>query len=138
MSVCFEDDEYVRDRFRWVATLSDGRVAYGDDDRPGVMPGDSWHRLKAYCLENGLWVEDLALQFRSHIIPIPYSEDGYYLARTVCGVYGEPHTFSGCVAGPVAGDRIEIVEFLVPELEPIRHETRPLDPDNPCLFLRPR
>ena len=138
MSVCFEDDEYVRDRFRWVAVLSDGRVAYGDDDRPGVTPGDSWQRLKAYCLRDGLWVEDLALQFRSHIVPIPHSDDGYYLVRSVFGVYGEPECYLGCVAGPLVDGRLELVEYVVPDLVPIRTDSRTPDPDNPCLFLRPR
>lgn len=136
MSVCFEDDEYVRDIFRWVAVLSDGRTAYGDDDRPGVSPGDSWQRLKAYCLANGLHVEDLTLQFRSHIVPVPYSEEGYYLARTVFGVYGDAECYRGCIVGPVHDGVIKLVEFVIPEIEPIRTEDRKVDPSNPCLFLR--
>lgn len=118
MSLTFEDDEFVRDLPRWVVDLDNGQSVYEDDGRPGTE-GSAWPRLGAYCREHGLSIAAMRLQFRSHVVHLPPGMDGYYFAKSSLGVWGEPESYAGFVAGYVANNQLLVRNFKVPELEPL-------------------
>lgn len=133
--LCTIEDDYVRNRPRWVATLSDGVVVYGDDDRPGVEPPSAWVRLRTHCLEQGVGISRLHFQFRSNVQHLPPSE-GYFFARTACGV-DSGWTFDGVRIGYVVGETVFTVHYKTPELVVIDQDERPLDRASECIILGP-
>lgn len=128
-AVCTEDDEYVRDRLRWVVDLDNGQRIYGDDDRPGVEPASAWKRLRAYCYENGICITHMYFQFRSHIVEAaqPFAP-GYFFSRMAACFSGDGETYHGYVGGHLLGDnRVQVTRWWTPSLVPIDTEIRVLD-----------
>lgn len=133
--VCKEEDDYVRERPRWVAELSNGETIYQDDDRPGVVLPGAWLRLKDYLQENHLSIRQLWLQFRTNRIQIGEpNAAGYLLARMAFGIMssdGEMEQFDGLVVGVYIekSDDIWAYTFKLPELSLVHFpEKRPFDP----------
>lgn len=134
-NLCLTDDEYVRNRPRWVATLSNGEVVYGDDDRPGVDTPSAWVRLRTYCLEQGVGISKLHFQFRSNIQHLP-SATGYFFARTACGV-DSGWSFDGVRVGYVVAETVYTTHYKTPELVVIDQDERPLDRSSECVIVNP-
>lgn len=135
-SVCTEDDQYVRERLRWVAELSNGQTVYEDDGREGVMPLSAWVRLKSHCEETNTNIVAMRLQFRSNIVELPRNKAGYFLVKQAFGVWGDSESFNAYVAGYLEGDKVYVSKWKVPELTLIHEEVRVADYDSPCLIAR--
>lgn len=137
MTVCTEDDLYVRDRVRWVAVLSDGTNVYQDDERPGVEEPSAWKRMKAYCEENSLNIVELWLQFRSNRVLVePKDADGYFFVKSAGAVWGNPETHHAYVVGPLVDGKIYTTTWKIPELVAITHDIRAPDFESPSLILK--
>ena len=87
--VCTGWDEYLSsysiDNTIWFVKLSNGETVYQDDGRPDVEPNSAWLRLKEYCAEKNLRIEQMYLQYRSHVEPIGEGYDGYYFCKGASG-----------------------------------------------------
>lgn len=137
--ICTSDDEFVREKPRWVVVLDDGTTVYQDDDRPGVHPPSAWVRLKAHCGAHGRHIRELWLQFRSHRVLIePVDASGYFFVKLVYAVWGSPETHHGFIVGVLDGDIVHTTTWSLPELLPIDRGQRPLDPQSDSIILGPR
>lgn len=126
-NLCREDDDYVRERVRWVVDLSDGTTVYQDDDRPGVTPTSAWPRLKAYCDEQGVSIIRMRLQFRTNVIALPANAPGYFFVKTAnIAIGGDSVNIRGYRVGILAGTDIYVTHYVVPELEVLDKDVRPL------------
>jgi hypothetical protein len=146
MTVCTQDDEYVRERPRWTVELSNGDVVYQDDDRPGVEPASAWLRLRSHLAATGLRIRAMWLQFRSNRVRVgPEYADGYFFANMAFGVLqfnGRQEWRRGFVVGVYSEPHGELwaYTFKVPELALLCHpERRDLDPaDEKFIDNRPK
>lgn len=118
--ISFEIDDFIRDKDKtyWSALLSDGRWVYQDDDRPGETEPRSWVRLQSYCHENGLYVKQMKIRFRSHEETMPESDEGYFCRKRVLGSFsdGRAKTQEGLSLGPIKDGKIYVQVWLTPEI----------------------
>lgn len=68
MQLCTVPDEFIEEKPRWIANLSNGLAVYQDDDREGCAEPSAWRRLKAYVNSEKLSIVGLHIQFRSAIL----------------------------------------------------------------------
>lgn len=135
--VCTIDDEYVRDRMRWVVTLSNGQIVYEDDNRPGLEESSAWKRLKTYCNSHNLYIVEMWLQFRSNRVLIePKNAAGYYLIKAAIGIWGDTETHHVYVAGALVNGKIQTNRWKVPELVLLEKGMREPDYHSPSLIFR--
>ncbi len=89
--VCLQEDDFVFEKCRWIAHLSNGQKVIQDDGRPQADPPQAWLRLATYCETNQLNITNVTLQFRSHHqSPLPADAEGYYFINKVASInYGE-------------------------------------------------
>jgi hypothetical protein len=131
MSVCTREDDFTRGRFlsepRWVATLTDGTDVISDDGRPGTTES-AWQRLRRHCLDRGVGVAALRLQFRSHVErPVPPGAAAYFFKSSVMAFLNRPSYGCFLVGHAEAGaDRVLVQRWVVPALVKIEEEWRPL------------
>lgn len=115
-------DRYLEERAHWVATLSDGVVVYGDDDR-----GDekiAWKRLVGYCNDNYLTIQALALRFRSYIMKLDISEcDRVAVVNSVFFSYPNVYKSSYNIVFE-KNKNCNVVQYILPELLIVREFSR--------------
>lgn len=135
--VCKSEDDFVFERPRWIAHLSNGERIIQDDGRPGVNPPQAWLRLKEYCRQNSLSVVNLTLQFRSHHeAPLPANAEAYYFINKVAAVYGGP-TLGFFLVGALTEDgKLRVQHWKVPELVYFGEETRKLEDAGESIIWR--
>jgi hypothetical protein len=135
----FEDD-WLRERFeshsRWIVELSNGERIIQDDGRPNVYPESAWLRLCNYCDLNGIYIENMYLQFRSHIEQVGRGKDGYYFCRSVLGSLADNSNIHMFNVGVTEGDGINVTKWRVPELIPFGNEVRTIDECKEFLICR--
>jgi hypothetical protein len=140
--ICTTEDDFVRDKLRWVVRLSNGDTVYQDDDRPGVEPASAWKRLKRHCEESGLHIVSMIVQFRSHVEPVGVEDaPGYFFVNTVMAVCGDNETtYHGYVTGYLRDDGlIDYVHWLTPSLVVLETGVRELKPEqSDCIIIRSR
>jgi hypothetical protein len=138
ISLTREDDEFVRDRLRWVVTLNNGETIYEDDGREGVEPASAWVRLKEYCQAGGFWIIEMWLQFRSNRVEVkPADAEGYFFVKEAFGVWGAEESYSAYIAGAIQGDNLMVSRYKVPELVLLEEQVRPLNRESPTVICRP-
>jgi hypothetical protein len=136
MSVCTVVDDFIRDKVRWVAVLSNGEIVYEDDGRPGEDPPSAWIRLREYCSANVLFINNMRLQFRSHIVPVGEGYDAFYFVKSVFGVMGSD-SVGAYIAGYLDRDGlVHVKRWRTPELVEIGSETRVFDPESLSVITR--
>lgn len=137
MEVCTIDDDYVRDRVRWVVELSNGQTVYEDDNRPGIAESSAWKRLKAYCKDQGVYIVHMWLQFRSNRISVePSHAKGYFFVKSVFGVWGDVNTYHAYIAGTLVDGQIKATKWTVPELTFLENQTRDVDLESSMLITK--
>lgn len=118
MSITTKKDDklikYMESNAVWIAKLSNGETAYQDD---GVYDYDtaSWYRLFDYCQENGLYVVDFRIAFRSHTEIICKDSDGVLFGQGVSGGIGG-YLKQFYLTGILDGDTLVVKKWVVPEL----------------------
>jgi len=139
--VCTGWDEYLSsysiDNTIWFVKLSNGETVYQDDGRPDVEPNSAWLRLKEYCAEKNLRIEQMYLQYRSHVEPIGEGYDGYYFCKGASGLLFSEETLHSFVVGTLSGDTLSVKCFKTPELTVIQTETRDKLGNEECLIEKP-
>ncbi len=128
--VCKTDDEYVRERVRWVIDLSNAERIYQDDDRPGVYPRSAWERLRLYCYENKVFIVNMYLQFRSNVVNcLPTNAPAYFFSHQVIGVFGSDITIGCYLVGHVNenSETVRVQQWKTPELILLGEEDRVAD-----------
>lgn len=80
-SLSWEIDEFLAGKSIWSARLSDGTTVYGDDDRPGREPANSWLRLRSYIEGTGLKIDQLYFHSGAYVVELPKSDYGYAVVR---------------------------------------------------------
>lgn len=114
--VCKEEDDFIFERPRWIAHLSNGERVYQDDGRPEMEPPQAWLRLKDYCRQNKVDVVNLTLQFRSHHeAPLPANAKGYYFINKIVKVQLMP-CIEFLLIGYVIDGKIKVQHWKIPEL----------------------
>ena len=142
MGVCTQEDDFTKEKLKWIATLSNGERVYQDDNRPGEEETVAWLRLKKYVNDNELSITNIHIQFFSHIEEaVPSNSLGYYFIRSV-----DAFAFAGdtnntrhyYIFGSLKeDDRVEIRKWLVPEIIPVSTEMRNVEKDDRCLIINP-
>ena len=139
--VCTGWDEYLSsysiDNTIWFVKLSNGETVYQDDGRPDVEPNSAWLRLKEYCAEKNLRIEEMYLQFRSHVEPIGTGHDGYYFCKGASGFLFSEETLHSFVVGTLSGDTLSIRHYKTPELTVLQTDTRTKLGNEECLIEKP-
>ncbi len=136
----YKVDEFIEDKPLWVAWLSNGKVVYQDDGRPGVGEPSAWKRLRRHCEQHKLWLTRLGLKFRSHeqFDILPKDAEAYFFCNRIFAVMGSEHQHRLAVVGHKAGDQLHCKTFKVPELLLFETDTRGLDECLPeCVIGKP-
>lgn len=137
MNICTTDDDYTREHMRWVVELSNGLTVYQDDGRPGCYPESAWIRLKKYLSETEESIENMYLQFRSHIeSPLPKHADGYFFSHCVAGVSFSHETIRFYLVGALQNNKLIVQKWVVPEILLCETEERDIDKAGDCLIIR--
>tara|TARA_R110000765_G_scaffold93225_7_gene175808 strand:- start:21742 stop:22275 length:534 start_codon:yes stop_codon:yes gene_type:complete len=136
--VCKEYDDYLgkfaEKNAIWYVTLSNGETVYQDDGRPNVEPSSAWVRLKDYCGENNVYIEEMFLKYRSNVIKTASNVKGYYFCKSVSGLLFSDETRHSYVVGSVDGDKVSISSWKTPELTPEFSEIRPRPDSDECII----
>lgn len=112
--ICTKEDSFLDEKVIWIALLSDDQIVFQDDDREGTYHHSAWVRLKDYCEQEGVYIEDLKIKFRSHVVPIPKS-DGYHFIKGVgCMVGFDPEEFF--IVGTLENGTLKRTWYKVPEI----------------------
>ncbi len=112
----FNPSEFVSD-VRWVASLSDGREVYQDDNRYDVDISSAWLRLKDYLSNNKLKIERLRVEFRTHTEEIPPAQAGYFFSLGALKDLSVEETWHSYVLGWIDEDnKLNKITYKVPEL----------------------
>lgn len=132
--LCTKEDDFIREKLRWVVTLSDGRTVFQDDGRPGVKPSSAWRRLRRVCQQESLGIEKMILQFRSHKVQIPEGYDGYYFVQAAGALVGHD-TVGFYLVGCLSHNIIKVTKYKVPEILPVGQEFRLPNPKDESLII---
>lgn len=136
--VCKAEDDFVFERPRWLAHLSNGERVIQDDGRPGIDPPQAWIRLGNYCRQNKVHIVNLTLQFRSHHeAPLPANAPAYFFANKITAVQGGTQ-FMSLAIGYLVPDSQQVIvqDWIVPELICIGQEARQLEHIKPDFIIR--
>ena len=139
-------DDYVRelqdDRKTavWKAKLSDGRVVYMDDGRPGMEPSSAWLRLRRLVEETGVRVVGLSLQFRSHQQEniLPADAEGYFFRKSALGFPTGTDTIESYLVGHLTEGRLFVQRWRVPELVMVEEQERDPAEARESLIVNPK
>ena len=138
--VSFEADDFITDKDStiWIAKLSDGRLVYEDDDRPGYEERSAWKRLKTFCELNKLYVKQMFIKFRSHTEVCPEGHNGYFFRKGVIASFRERRiTLHRYLTGPVTGGIINVQVWQVPEIILETTESRDIDGCEDAIIWNP-
>lgn len=137
-NLCTIPDEFIEEKSRWVATLSNNFKVYQDDDRPGEEIASAWLRLQRYCEIGKVSIISLHLQFRSNIIhPLPQNAKGYFFSNKIVQFVGGKEPFKFFVLGSVDDkDVITTQTFKIPELIKLEESKRNLSDWKDYVILR--
>lgn len=140
MSVCTEENDFVRYKSRWVALLSDGSKVYQDDHAPGEAEPIAWIRLKEYVRHTGLKITGLYLQFCDNIVEVaPPNAEGYYYVQGIINLAGNEETegLRFYTMGHVEGDVAHVQKWHIPANIPMPFppELRHVSPSDDCVVM---
>lgn len=122
-------DDFLIDNTIWKVILSNNKVVISDND---YHDGKSdWERLREYVQKNNLFIKHMEISFRDHKIKIP---DGnyYYFRRMALSRFGKINrqlpTYQYFIVGSTNDNtQVDVIHYLIPELQKVREETRYLD-----------
>lgn len=147
--ICTQVDNWLKTHMEentvWIVKLSDGTIVYQDDDRPD-SEGSAWARLKKHCEYNRLYITEMKLKFRSHVVHMESDADGYYFSRGVRATFGaanQGYYAIGTVEKNASGNyNIHVDKWQTPELEKFaldgETEIRKIDEKNmEAIIVRP-
>lgn len=138
--VCKQVDEWLRDFMEhntiWIATLNNDEKVYCDDFRPGVVPESAWLRLKSYCQENGLYIKDLIVKFRSNCIGVESGCDGYFFSKALRAYWGANKNINFFIVGTLKNGILVTSKYRVPELIFEYSEERDIDESKENLICK--
>lgn len=125
----FELDSFIEDKDEtiWIATLSDGRKVYQDDNRPEFEEKRAWVRLQEYCRENNVYVRMMTIKFRSHQEDSEVSDEGIFFRKGVLGNWGSAKTLQYYLIGPIREGKIHVKKWRIPEIIIEEEEVRDIE-----------
>lgn len=139
--ICTKWDDWLREYYEsktmWTCELTDGTIVYQDDDRPGTQPESAWLRLKSYCENNGLGIEFMRIQFRSHIKDVGRGADAFFFCKSVLGGMMMVNNVHFYIVGTIENGHLVTNKWQVPSL--LLHETeeRCIEDYHNCLIWKP-
>jgi len=115
--ICIKPDEFIEEKVRWIADLSNGISVYQDDNREGCIEPIAWKRLKQYIKSEKVFIINLHLQFRSNIINVfnGIETDGYFFGNKIVQFLGGG-SLNFFIVGYIKSNLIYRKTFKVPEL----------------------
>lgn len=114
-------EEYRKDKYKiWIKIcLCNGEERYFCEYK-------DWYKIKEYCTDNSLNVNEIGLQYRSNYLGVDSKDcDGVYLVQSLIGLIGEQSRKTYTV-GKIKGDTVEKQVFMTPELIEDRKEKDPV------------
>ena len=123
--ICTTEDSFLEDKTIWIASLSNGQTVFQDDERTGAYPHSAWVRLKDYCEEEDVYINDLKIKFRSHVVPIPRA-DGYHFMKGVGCVVGSGQE-DFFIFGTLENGTLKRTWYKIPEI--IENKTANIEED---------
>ena len=136
MNLCIKEDDFVYEKPRWVAVLSDGTTVYQDDNRPGIEPASAWIRLGSYLKETELKIDRFRLQFRSNVVNLPHKASAYFFCRGALKNSSWSETYELFIVGTLSEGIFELRKYKIPELVIVEEETRSLEKASPLCVIR--
>ena len=112
--ICTTEDDFLKEKTIWIASLSDGTTVFQDDDRSGANPPSAWLRLKDYCEAEDTYINELKIKFRSHTISIPRSEGYHFIKGIACMVGFDPEDFF--IISVLENSTLKRTWYKVPEI----------------------
>tara|TARA_R110000824_G_scaffold9415_4_gene42133 strand:+ start:26776 stop:27198 length:423 start_codon:yes stop_codon:yes gene_type:complete len=112
--ICTKEDSFLEEKTIWVALLSSGQTVFQDDGRSELMDHSAWVRLMGHCEQEGVYIEELKIKFRSHVVPIPKSEGYHFIKGIGCMVGFDPEKFF--IVGTLNNGELKRTWYKVPEI----------------------
>lgn len=136
----FVEDDYLREAYetypRLVITLSDGRIVYSDDERPG-QKAPTWVRLRNFLEKNPeIFITKVTAGFRDNILNIGDDADGYFFVKSAFAAIDSAKTLSMWVLGTYENNILKTKRYLVPEMILVEEEIRDPLKAGECLICR--
>lgn len=129
--LCTEECDFLEDKTIWVVSLSNGIIAYQDDNRSGKDPV-AWRRLSNYCKSENVDISGMYLKFRSHVIQMLDGDDveGYYFCYGAHKEFDETITRSHYVSGICQNGKLKYEWYTTPELIKTKTKKRKYNQDD--------
>tara|TARA_B100000959_G_scaffold280118_1_gene341398 strand:- start:32 stop:493 length:462 start_codon:yes stop_codon:yes gene_type:complete len=122
--ICVTEDYFLEDKTIWVAYLSNGVVAYQDDDRDGQKEPVAWKRLADYCNSENINISSLHIKFRSNIIHITLpNSKGHYFSYGILKDMHKHEDEKYYVCGNLLDEGLQYTWYKTPELT-LKHTTK--------------
>jgi hypothetical protein len=115
------DINFWEENPRWEATLSNGLVVYSDNQY--INNKSDWERLKDFCKNNSLKINNFLIGFRDNVINI---ENVTYFRRMLLGSFGG-HIKHFFVIGTGNSSPIDVYIYGLPDMMLSEQEKREVD-----------
>ena len=122
----------------WIATLSNNEEIYQDDGAHEGLEPSAWIRLKEYCKEQELYLTNLQLRFKSHVVGSEPLAEGYFFCKAILGsLFSSSCTHYYVIGHMDKSDTIHKTKFIVPELiEEEKEKLLLIDCTEDCVILK--
>jgi hypothetical protein len=120
----------------WKVKLSNSEEIISDNKY--IDSKSDWLRLKEYCLDNNLSIEEMKICFRDNIVNIPKAKHYFFRRMSLCR-FGKTNRDSDTYEYFVVGSTndplfVHLKMYLVPELNCLEEEDRILEKTEPSLI----
>ena len=138
MNLSFSCDNFIQNYIEcnpsWMVVLNNGTTVYQDDGR--FEPNSAWERLGIYCKQNGLYITDMQIRFRTNIKKLPSNKDGYFFCKMARGMFGGPKTLHLFLVGYLEDGLLNLTKWKVPEMLEETSEIRDPAGADICLIAK--
>lgn len=127
----FEDSDWLREMPIWIANLNNGQTVYQHDHAPGCEEPSTWIRLRNYCSDNNILIDNLYLRYWDHVVNIRSGAAGYYYANGVgAWLDSSAPTKRHFIIGVLEGEIIRKSVYSNPELTFLEYKVSDFDPNS--------
>lgn len=120
----------------WKVKLSNSEEIISDNQY--IDSQSDWIRLKKYCLDNNLHIEEMTISFRDNIVNVSKAKHYFFRRMSLCR-FGKTNRDSDTYEYFIVGSTdnplfVHLKMYLVPELNCLEEEDRVLDELEPSLI----
>lgn len=125
ITTCFDENinDIWENHVRFEVILNDGTKVYQDD---GIYKNkiSSWIRLRNYCIENNLYINNFKIGFRDNVKSLPENKDGYFFRKMAKCFFGgsvKQQYIIGYQEDDILKCSIVAVPEIIVEIEEVRN-----------------